>query len=629
MPTMRTKLRRDDVKTIVWLVQDSQGGESQTLRERAMENSGRARAPVVARAAKRTSEPVDRATSWPGVNTPDRGRGLFLRFCVSCHGADGSSRPVRSRVPWAPDFTSTDWQGNIDEHKMKFAILEGYGTQMPAFDTRLSEPQVGDLVAFVRTFAPTRRKSGQGEQEGPDLVSFNERFLRFQEELNDLQRQYRELSDVPPGKALSESSGSRQHEPSPQLPRGVPATPAIVELFQKRCVKCHGADGTGNEARDRMAEIPDFTRASWQAQRSDPQLLASILNGKGDDMPPVRGKISEEQARGLVAYVRAFAPTVKKSSQAKRAGAAQVGTTEVKPWRGLFATRLVSMPIVSDMQAGSFKSPQRPATRNSDPSAPSTPAIRALFQKRCVKCHGADGTGNEARDRMAEIPDFTDASWHARRSDPQLLASILNGKGDDMPPVRGKISEEQARGLVAYLRTFAPTMDKSTQEEQEEAATVGSAGIKPPRGFFKKLIRWFGKFHPPSVHFPIALLTAAVVAEFLRIRTGKPAFDVILRYCLWFGTITALVSGVLGWFLGGFRLTDPSWVMLTHRWLGTSTVVCAVLVLMLCEVRCRLEHRQTGLWFRVPLIVLAVLVSATGFFGGAMVFGLNHYNWPP
>jgi len=481
MPTMRTKLRRDDVKKILWLVQDSQGGESQTLRERAMENSGRARAPVVARAAKRTSEPVDRATSWPGVNTPDRGRGLFLRFCVSCHGADGSSRPVRSRVPWAPDFTSTDWQGNIDEHKMKFAILEGYGTQMPAFDTRLSEPQVGDLVAFVRTFAPTRRKSGQGEQEGPDLVSFNERFLRFQEELNDLQRQYRELSDVPPGKALSESSGSRQHEPSPQLPRGVPATPAIVELFQKRC----------------------------------------------------------------------------------------------------------------------------------------------------VKCHGADGTGNEARDRMAEIPDFTDASWHARRSDPQLLASILNGKGDDMPPVRGKISEEQARGLVAYLRTFAPTMDKSTQEEQEEAATVGSAGIKPPRGFFKKLIRWFGKFHPPSVHFPIALLTAAVVAEFLRIRTGKPAFDVILRYCLWFGTITALVSGVLGWFLGGFRLTDPSWVMLTHRWLGTSTVVCAVLVLMLCEVRCRLEHRQTGLWFRVPLIALAVLVSATGFFGGAMVFGLNHYNWPP
>ncbi len=198
-----------------------------------------------------------------------------------------------------------------------------------------------------------------------------------------------------------------------------------------------------------------------------------------------------------------------------------------------------------------------------------------------------------------------------------------------MPPWRGKISEEQARGLVAYLRAFAPTVEKSGQEEQEEAAPVGSTEVKPRRRFFEKLIRWFGKFHPPTVHFPIALLTAAAVAELLRISTDKPVFDAISRYCLWFGTITALVSGLLGWFMGGFRLTDRSWVLLTHRWLGTSTVVFAVLVLVLCEVRCRLERRRTGLWFRVPLIVLAVLASLTGFFGGAVVFGLNHYKWPP
>jgi mono/diheme cytochrome c family protein/uncharacterized membrane protein len=521
-----------------------------------------------------------------------------------------------------------DWQSAKNDRQLKTTILEGRGTQMPSFAGRLSEPQVSELVAFVRAFAPTGKRSVQGEQAGADLASFNEQFHHYQEQMDELRRQYHELIEVDQRVVLAESSGSRPQVPSQQPSRGVPATPSIRELFQKRCVTCHGADGTGNEARNRLPEIPDFTNASWHKQRADAQLTAVILNGKGDNMPPWRGKISEEQARGLVAYLRAFAPPIRKAAQNELIGAALVVSEEVKPWRGRYRKRLVSMPIATDMQADSSGFLERSASPHSDSPAPGSPENRALFKKRCVKCHGADGTGNEARNRLPDIPDFTNASWQARRADAQLTASILNGKGEDMPPMRGKINQEQARGLVAYLRTFAPTMRKAEQKELFGALTFESEEDKPPTRFFEKLIRWFGKFHPPVVHFPIALLTAAVVAEFLRIGTGKPAFDAISRYCLWFGTITALVSGVLGWFLGGFRLTDPSWVMLAHRWLGTSTVVCAVLVLMLCEVRCRLERRRTALWFRIPLVVLAVLVSLTGFFGGAVVYGLDHYNWP-
>ena len=110
--------------------------------------------------------------------------------------------------------------------------------------------------------------------------------------------------------------------------------------------------------------------------------------------------------------------------------------------------------------------------------------------------------------------------------------------------------------------------------------------------------------------------------------TGQPAFDAISRYCVWFGTLTAVVAGVLGWFMGRFRLTDASWVMMTHRWLGTSTVVCAGLVLVLGEVSRRPDRRRTRMCFRIALLVVAALVSVTGFFGGAVVFGLDHYRWP-
>jgi mono/diheme cytochrome c family protein/uncharacterized membrane protein len=268
-----------------------------------------------------------------------------------------------------------------------------------------------------------------------------------------------------------------------------------------------------------------------------------------------------------------------------------------------------------------------------DPSAPKATKsqARALFEKHCAKCHGKDGTGSEARDSLPKIPNFTDASWQRKSKDAQLLASILEGKGakgEEMPSWRGKVSEEQARGLVSYVRSFAPNGGRSRQGQQKGATSADPAEAKAPRGRFEKMIRWLGNFHPPAVHFPIALLTAAAVAELLRMATGKPEFDAITRYCVWFGTLTAVVAGVLGWSLGGFRLTDASWVMMTHRWLGTSTVACAGLVLVLSELSRRPDRRRTRMCFRGMLLVVTGLVTVTGFFGGAVVFGLDHYAWP-
>ena len=262
------------------------------------------------------------------------------------------------------------------------------------------------------------------------------------------------------------------------------------------------------------------------------------------------------------------------------------------------------------------------------PPAAQPASVISLYEASCLKCHDADGTGEIVRDVMPKVPDFTDAAWHATRSDADLSRSILEGKGRSMPRGRGKISEEQARGLVAYVRSFAPTTGSSRQDERGGPALDESAQDALPARFFEKLIAWLGRFHPPSVHFPIALLMAAAVAELLRMATSKPAFDAVTRFCVWFGTLTAVPAGVLGWFLAGFRPIDASWVLTTHRWLGTSTVVCAGLVLVLSEVSRCPDRRRTRMCFRVALLGMAALVSVTGFFGGAVAFGLDHYSWP-
>jgi plastocyanin len=149
-----------------------------------------------------------------------------------------------------------------------------------------------------------------------------------------------------------------------------------------------------------------------------------------------------------------------------------------------------------------------------------------------------------------------------------------------------------------------------------------------PSGLAGEIIRWLGKFHPPAANFPIAMLVAAALAEILFAATGRPVFDAANRFCLWFGALAAVLTGTLGWFLGGFRTVDPSWIMTTHRWLGTSTDVLAVLALLLGEASRRPGRQRARRWFGVLLVVVALMALAAGFFGGALIYGIRHYDWP-
>jgi uncharacterized membrane protein/mono/diheme cytochrome c family protein len=255
----------------------------------------------------------------------------------------------------------------------------------------------------------------------------------------------------------------------------------------------------------------------------------------------------------------------------------------------------------------------------------------SVSRARCVECHDLDGRGESARELMPRVPDFTDSIWQATRSDLDLARSILEGKRT-MPAMKSKLRTDELETIVRLVRSFRDgrfqISEDEDQGEQAVLAPAEPAEARPPTDFFEKLIRWLGNFHAPLVHFPIALLTAAAVAELLRLATGKPGFDAISRFCIWFGTLSAVVAGILGWFLAGFRFTDASWVMMMHRWIGTCTVVCAGLVLVLSDLSRHPARHRTQVGYRVTLFVAAALVSVTGFFGGAVVFGLNHYAWP-
>ncbi len=59
-----------------------------------------------------------------------------------------------------------------------------------------------------------------------------------------------------------------------------------------------------------MPTIPNYTDPAFQRDRTDAQLMISILDGKGTFMPSNRGRVTPEEAADLVAFVRSFGPKV-------------------------------------------------------------------------------------------------------------------------------------------------------------------------------------------------------------------------------------------------------------------------------------------------------------------------------
>jgi cytochrome c6 len=73
------------------------------------------------------------------------------------------------------------------------------------------------------------------------------------------------------------------------------------KTFKAKCTACHGADGKGKEA----LKTQDLASAAVQ-NMSDAELTSITANGKGK-MPAYKGKLTDDQIKDLVAYIRSLA----------------------------------------------------------------------------------------------------------------------------------------------------------------------------------------------------------------------------------------------------------------------------------------------------------------------------------
>ena len=146
-----------------------------------------------------------------GAQTGDaeRGEEVYVRRCVGCHGEDGDGLgPAAERLNPPPrDFTlglykikTTGFDDLVpnDEDLIRM-IRDGMpGTAMPGWADMLSEQDILDVIAYIKTFA------GLEEEEPSDQIDFGSQVASSEESVR-----------------------------------------AGRELFQDRCAECHGESGKG------------------------------------------------------------------------------------------------------------------------------------------------------------------------------------------------------------------------------------------------------------------------------------------------------------------------------------------------------------------------------------------------
>ena len=80
------------------------------------------------------------------------------------------------------------------------------------------------------------------------------------------------------------------------------AADTTAELYKSKCQMCHGPDGKGDTAAGKKLGARDF-HAPEIMKLTDAELTQIVNKGK-NKMPAYAGKLTPEQIKGLIAYVR-------------------------------------------------------------------------------------------------------------------------------------------------------------------------------------------------------------------------------------------------------------------------------------------------------------------------------------
>jgi mono/diheme cytochrome c family protein/uncharacterized membrane protein len=246
--------------------------------------------------------------------------------------------------------------------------------------------------------------------------------------------------------------------------------------------------------------------------------------------------------------------------------------------------------------------------------------VQAIFATRCIECHGPrlkrprGGVHLDDPGRLAADPDLV---VPANPEGSTLWEVVRDG---EMPPPdarAGPLNEQEKEAIRAWIASLPPAASQ---------ASPGAMAASPP-ALVNRVLGFLGRFHILVIHFPIALLAAAALAELIATVRGVWLPEPAVRFCVVVGAAAAVLAAALGWLhadIGGYGNASAGALAL-HRWLGTAAAVWALALVLASERESR--RGQRSVLFRSLLWSCACLVAVTAHFGGVMVHGSTFLDW--
>jgi len=85
------------------------------------------------------------------------GKATYLRLCQYCHGFDGKA--LENIDFQATNLTElSEWKHGTDSESIFNSIKNGAGEDMPAFKSKMSDDEIWQVVAFIRSIGPEDRR---------------------------------------------------------------------------------------------------------------------------------------------------------------------------------------------------------------------------------------------------------------------------------------------------------------------------------------------------------------------------------------------------------------------------------------------------------------------------------------
>jgi mono/diheme cytochrome c family protein len=116
--------------------------------------------PATSTTPRRGGNPAAAQLTSPVEATPESiaaGRGTYARLCSRCHGPEGKGDGGGAGAGGQPaDFTDAAWDFGSSDGEIFTVIRDGTSADMEGYAERISETDIWNLVAYLRTFGGKR-----------------------------------------------------------------------------------------------------------------------------------------------------------------------------------------------------------------------------------------------------------------------------------------------------------------------------------------------------------------------------------------------------------------------------------------------------------------------------------------